>query len=124
MSNLLAVLAFIPSLNKLNEGKGKNKDEFPVLNTEEKEVEKWWNNLNHEQRVEVGGIAIHYNEMTAGCRWGTYRWEFDEKTKHLEPTGLPYLYSELPKSQQKRIKFVFSKKEENYSMFPLSAFFK
>lgn len=120
METLQAICSIIPALHKLNAGKGKNKDEFPVLNTTETNAEIWWNNLNKGKRfkscgkmcyhtkMDVGSIAIHYKQMSANYKWDA------TNTK----------YNDLTKSQKAIVSFVLSKKDEYYSMFPLTSLFK
>ena len=106
MAQLEAALAFIPYLHELNKDKGKNFEEFPVLNTDEKDGESWWNSLNEDGRHSGGCIAMHFYKMSAN-----YRWSYKN-------------YCDLSKSQKKIIKFVFLQKEKDYTMFYLPGLLK
>jgi hypothetical protein len=101
----IAVLATV--LHKLDEGKGLNRDQFSVLDMGVTEAETWWDILTEYQKIEVGGIAIHFNKMSANYRWNTYS-----------------KYHDLKKPQQKIITFVLAQKNKNYSMFPLQSMLK
>jgi hypothetical protein len=101
----IAVLATV--LHKLDEGKGLNRDQFPVLDIGLTEAETWWDILTEYQKIEVGGIAIHFNKMSANYRWNTYS-----------------KYRDIKKPQQKIITFVLAQKNKNYSMFPLQSMLK
>jgi hypothetical protein len=106
--NLKGIVVLATVLHKLDEGKGLNRDQFPVLDMNLTEAETWWDILTEYQKIEVGGIAIHFNKMSANYRWDCY------STK----------YRDLKKSQQKIITFVLAQKNKNYSMFPLESMLK
>ena len=101
-TSLNAIAVFAPYLHELNKGKGKNRKEFPFLNTDLENVNIWWDSLNEQQKHDVGGIAIHFNKMTANYRWNNFS-----------------NYDSLKKSQKKIIEFVFNRKDEDYTIFYL-----
>lgn len=106
--NLKAIGVFAQKLAELDKGKGLNRDQFPVLDTEHIDSETWWDILTENQKMDVGSIAMHFNKMSANYRWNCYN------TK----------YCDLKKSQQKIIKFVLTQKDKDYSMFPLQSLLK
>jgi hypothetical protein len=106
--NLKALGVFALKLAELDYGKGLNRDQFPVLNTEYTDPETWWNTLIFDHKLDVGCVAMHFNKITANYRWDNYT------TK----------YCDLRKSQKKIIAFVLAQKDKNYSMFPLLSFIK
>jgi len=106
--NLKAIAILATVLHELDEGKGLNRDQFPVLNNEHTNPETWWDILTFNQKVEVGNVAVHYRKMSPNYRYDCY------ETK----------YKDLKKSQQKIIKFVLAEKDKNYSMFPLQSMLK
>jgi hypothetical protein len=106
--NLKAIGVFALKLAELDKGKGLNRDQFPVLDTEYTDPETWWDILTDDQKMDVGSVAIHFNKMTGNYRWGCYY------TK----------YSNLKKSQKQIVKFVLAQKDKDYSMFPLQSLLK
>jgi hypothetical protein len=102
----IAVLATV--LHRLDNGKGLNRENYSTLDTEFTDPETWWNTLTETQKINVGGIAIHFNKMSANYRWDCYN------TK----------YCDLKKSQKQIIKFVLTQKDKDYSMFPLQSMLK
>lgn len=62
-----------------------------------KMVSKWWNSLNWDKKVEVGGMAVHYHKMSP-----MYKWDCgytDRRRKHTP-------FDQLSKSQQKIVKWL------------------
>lgn len=109
MSTFSAAATLMPLLVKLNEDRIiRNIEKYPVFDTELLNSEDWWNSLKWEEKVDVGGIAIHYKKMNAN-----YKWNCNE-----------ILYKDLIKSQKKIIDFIFSKKDDNYYMFDLISLLK
>jgi hypothetical protein len=106
--NLKTIGVFAAVLHRLDDGKGLNRDHYLILNTEYIDPETWWNTLTETQKINVGGIAIHFNKMSANYRWDCYN------TK----------YCDLKKSQKKIITFVLAQKDKDYSMFPLQSLLK
>jgi len=97
-------------LHELNGNKTiKTKDKYPVLKTRRKIAENWWNNLNFSEKVEVGTVALHYHKMTA-----SYNWRCSDETT----------FNDCTKSQQKIIKFVFTKRNDNWFMFDIMGMLK
>jgi hypothetical protein len=105
--NLKGIAVLAIGLHKLDEGKGLNRDQYPVLDNECTNPETWWDILSFNQKMDVGSVAIHFNKMS-----GNYRWNTESK------------FCDIKKSQQKIIKFVLAQKDTNYSMFPLQSMLK
>lgn len=98
------------ALHKLNDNKIiKCKDKYPVLKTRKRKVENWWNSLSFSEKMEVGSIALHYNRMTPNYKWKCMDY---------------HMFSDLTKSQQKIVKFCFSKKNDNWFMFDIASMIK
>ena len=103
--------AFLVSkLHELNGNKIiKAKDKYPVLKTRKKTAENWWNSLKYPEKVDVGSVALHYHKMTARYPWGCK----DET-----------MFTDCTKSQQNIIKFVFTKRNDNWYMFDIMGMLK
>ena len=84
-------------------------EKYPCLITETTNVELWWNSLGFLQRVEVGSIAMHYNKMSANYKWKCYD---------------THSFDTLTKGQKNIVKFVFSKRNDNWYMFDVSTLLK
>jgi hypothetical protein len=91
-----------------NMGKGTNRNVYPVLDMEITDPEVWWDILAYYQKIEVGGVAIHYQKMSPNYRWDCY----DTK------------YKDLKKSQKAIITYVLKKKDNPWSMIPLEGLLK
>jgi hypothetical protein len=112
MEEALALL--IGPLVELNEGQPKlNSDKWPVLKTNIPTVEEWWDSLNHGKicgeysylnKIEVGNVSVHLRLMTPNYR----SWDCSSKK-----------FTELAKSQQKKLRIIFKEKDNNYSLFDL-----
>lgn len=110
-----ALVSGLPALAELNKGKGRNRDQFPVLNTEEADPAKFWDSLNWDQKMEVGSVGIHFNMMTANYRWDCgYQ---DKRRKHTP-------FKDLSRSQKKIIATALKEKDNPYSMFDLLGMLK
>lgn len=81
----------------------KNSEYFSVLNTN-LTVDAWWNSLSHDDRVDIGGIAIHFNLITANCR----------------SFNLIKDFNDLSSKQKTYIRYIYNKKDTNFSMFPMT----
>lgn len=99
---LLATSAVIaaPDLFSSNE---KMLDHYSVLKTRKKKVETWWDSLTEFDRIDVGGIALHYHMLTPNSRW----WYLDTCFNDLKP------------KQKKVLRFIWSKRYSTYAMFDL-----
>jgi purine nucleoside permease len=106
--SILVIIGAMQASEILDKGKGLNSDEFQVLSTEKLNAEAWWDTLDYHGKVDVGGIAIHYNRMSA-----SYRWHCGELK-----------FKEIKKGQQRIIKYVFSKRDNKYMSFPLESLIK
>ena len=105
-----AVAFLVPKLHELNDNKIiKARDKYPVLKTRKRNVINWWNSLKYLEKVEVGSIALHYHKMTPN-----YKWKCHDENK----------FEDLGKGQQKIVKFVFSKKNDNWYMFDIAGMLK
>ena len=108
---LHAAIGLVQALHKLNKGQPKlNKDKYTSLITRKRKVETWWNGLGFEEKMEVGSAALHFRLMSANYKW---------KCRENENDGSGSLFEELSKSQKKIVKFVFSKRNDKYSMFDM-----
>jgi hypothetical protein len=96
-----------PFLHELNKGKGKNRDEMPILNTE-LPVDQWWDSLDYQGKVSVGMVALHFYMMTPNSKF------ICNETK----------FKDLPKRQQKRIENCLKEKDYPYSMYDIKGLFK
>jgi len=76
-----------------------NSEYYPLLNTN-KTIKEWWNDLNWGERVDIGGVAIHFTLMTANYRWNSN-----------------FNYEDLTKSQKKIVKTIYSNRNSKWSMF-------
>lgn len=102
MSTFSAAAILMPLLYELNGNKNiKNTEKYPVLNTKLINSETWWNSLEWKEKVDVGGIAMHYNKISANYKW------------NCSNTS----YNDLTKSQKKIINFIYLKKGCNYYKF-------
>lgn len=102
---------------EMSKGMGLNRDQYPALNTEETDPEKFWNSLNHgkswiscgknyyDNKHQVGAVALNNGLMTANFKWD--RWD----TK----------FNDLSKRQQKIIKLVLYYKDEKYLVIGIRA---
>jgi len=112
LTNKLVAVGLVGKTLENLEGKtGKNRDHyvcFSKIDEFENHID-WWDSLDWDSKVDVGGVACKYGFMTAGCAWGC-----DEVKSY---------YNTLSKSQQKRIKRVFSLADEKYVSFYLPSFF-
>jgi hypothetical protein len=106
--NLKAIGVFALKLAELDKGKGLNRNQYPVLDTEYIDPETWWDILTEDQKIDVGGIAIHFKKMSANYRWDCYDTKF----------------CDLKKSQKQIITFILAQKDKYYSMFPLQTLLK
>ena len=107
---MIDIANFIVLLHEMNDNKIiKVKDKYPVLKTRKRNVINWWNSLNFSDKVDVGSVAIHYNKMSAN-----YKWACQDETK----------FEDLSKGQQKIVKFVFSKRNDNWFMFDVLGMLK
>jgi len=104
------ITAVTLGLSKLNDG-SKNIEKYPVLNTEEIDAVVWWNSLNFGQKVDVGSVAMHYQQMSANFPWNCYE-------------GINGEFDKLGRNQKRIVKYVFSKRKDAWQMFPLEAIFK
>lgn len=95
----LAAAEAIFAINDLTEENYSYREKYPFLDSD-LPVEEWWGNLSFDEKLKVGGIAIHFHYMTANCKWNCY-------------DG----FSEVRKSQQKRIKKVYNRKDDKYFAF-------
>ena len=59
--NLKGIAVLATFLHRLDNGKGLNRDNYSTLDTEFTDPETWWNTLTETQKINVGGIAIHFN---------------------------------------------------------------
>lgn len=110
-----AVLCLVPALHKLNKGKGKNSDQYPSLKTRKRNVETWWNGLDWHNKIDVGSAALHFGKMSSNYKW---------RCQTNENDGGGSRFSDLTKSQQKIVKFVFEQRNKKYSMFDLASLLK
>lgn len=95
---------------ELNSGLGTNQDEYPFLKTDYITPEDWWNSLDYDNKIDIGGVAIHYNKISSDYKWDCgYK---DEKRKHTP-------YSELKKSQRKIIADIFKQRNKPFQKFPI-----
>jgi len=58
------------------------------------------------EKLDVGAVAVHYRKMTPNYKWMCYD---EQKWEHLT------------KGQQKIVKFVFSKRNDNWYMFDIAS---
>jgi hypothetical protein len=79
--NLKAIGVFVLKLAELDKGKGLNRNQYPVLDTEYIDPETWWDILTEDQKIDVGGIAIHFKKMSANYRWDCYDTKFCDLKK-------------------------------------------
>jgi hypothetical protein len=79
--NLKAIGVFALKLAELDKGKGLNRNQYPVLDTEYIDPETWWDILTEDQKIDVGGIAIHFKKMSANYRWDCYDTKFCDLKK-------------------------------------------
>lgn len=108
LEKLESLVAILPALHELNKDKGRNRDQFPVINTQEVDPDMFWNNLNWKQKVEVGGIGVHFNMMSANYKWDCGQTKFKD----------------LKKIQKKIIATALKEKDNPYSMFDLLGMLK
>lgn len=102
---IIEAVSLASKLHELNGNKIiKTKDKYPVLKTRKKTPESWWNSLKWSEKVDVGVVALHYHKMTA-----SYLWRCKDET----------MFNDCTKSQQKIIKFVFAKRNDNWYMFDI-----
>ena len=85
------------------------KEKYPVLNTEETDTIKFWNSLDTNDKIEIGIVALHYNQMSPN-----YRWHCDSSSS----------FDTLPKKQQQIIKFCFNKRDDYWFMFDMLGLLK
>lgn len=109
------IAAALPALNQLSEGMGKNRDKYPVFDTEETDPEKFWDSLNkgpyhmfgrirqYHSKIDVGNLAVHQGFMTPNFIW------YCGKEK----------FKDLPKRQQKIIAATLNTKDEKYLIISL-----
>lgn len=102
MENLIGLLLLS---KQLNNNVGYNYNKYPVLKTKIKDSVTWWDKLNSDDRFEVAYVALHYNKMTANSRF----WRLNS-------------FVELGKKQQSIIRFIFSVRNEYYSMVHIICF--
>jgi hypothetical protein len=117
MSGIGNLIGVIPALAKLSEGMGKNRDQFPVFNTEETDPEKFWNSLNkgkfflfngkrhYHTKTDVGGLAVHQGFMKPSMGWN----------------GTNIKYKDLNRRQQKIIAAALKCKDELYTVLGIRA---
>ena len=115
MSIAEAICGIVPALHYLNKGKGKNYNQYPSLKTKKRKVDTWWDGLDKDNKVDVGGAAIHFGKMSANYKWRCQDIENDRKGSK---------FSDLTPSQKRIVKFVFEQRSKNYSMFDLVSLFK
>ena len=110
-----AVLALVPALHNLNKGKGNNSDQYPALKTRKRNAETWWDSLDWDKKVNVGNAALHFRKMSPSYPW---------RCQDIENDKGGSKFSQLTKSQQKIVKFVFEQRNKKYSMFDLAGLLK
>jgi hypothetical protein len=105
-------LSIVPALAKLSEGQGRNRDKYPVFNTEENDPQKFWDSLNkgkyytlcgkraYRNKADVGSLALHQGFMGPNTCWDAW------STK----------YKDLSKKQQKIIIVTLKCKDEPYTI--------
>lgn len=115
MDGLIALIKAVGPIVKISEGLGCIRDEFPALNTEEINPEKFWDSLNHgkyfmlcgkryyDNKHQVGAVALHQGLMSANYGWNGWNTKFKN----------------LDKRQQKIIQQVLSYKNEPYTVISI-----
>jgi len=105
---MIEAVAFLaPKLHELNDNKIiLLKDKYPCLRTRRRNIINWWNSLVFLEKLDVGAVAVHYRKMTPNYKWMCYD---EQKWEHLT------------KGQQKIVKFVFSKRNDNWYMFDIAS---
>ena len=95
---------------EMSQGMGLNRDQYPALNTEETDPEKFWDSLNHgkswiscgknyyDNKHQVGSVALNNGLMSVNFCWD----------------GRNTKFKDLDKRQQKMIKLALSYKDEKY----------
>lgn len=102
---------------EMSKGMGLNRDQYPALNTEETDPEKFWNSLNYGKyymtggkryyntKHQVGSVALNNGLMSVNFCWD----------------GRNTKFKDLDKRQQKIIKLVLSYKDEKYLVIGIRA---
>lgn len=95
-------------INKLNKSifDGSNEEYCKALKTTEIDVKKWWNKLSYLDKVNVIGLAVHYNLTTPNSRWGFGNFE------------------DYSKQKQNIVKSIFNKRKQSYNAFDLVSMLK
>jgi len=105
---MIGVALLATKLEKLNNGKSVLfKDRYGVLRTKKKKVNSWWDSLTDAEKIEVGGVAIHCNKMTANYKW------FCSGQDNFES---------LKTSQKRIVSHVFSRRNEPWFICDLNTF--
>jgi Zn ribbon nucleic-acid-binding protein len=81
-----------------------NAEHYSVLNTT-LNVDSWWDSLTEKERIDVGGVAIHFSLISANFKW-----------------SIRLGYSQLKNSQKGIVKQIYNRRNEQYSMFPKGSY--
>ncbi len=110
------LIQIVEPLNKLCGDKVlKIHEKYPCLNTKETSIDSWWDKLNWGDKVDVGSAALYFCRMSAN-----YKWDCGHSDKRRKQTK----FKDLSKGQQRIIKYVWERRNTNYTMFYLPGLFK
>lgn len=77
----------------------KNREKYKFLDSDE-QINKWWNNLSEYDRIDVGGEAVRYSLMSANFKWDVQN-----------------DYDKLKKSQKLKVNNIYSRRNDEYTIF-------